>query len=99
MKKSKTKNSVIFKQDIKKIFNLNKWDDYKENQKERTIRFTYSDNGVTFDQLEKLSNLLQTKNINFVGATKEYAYSEITFDSEIEGEIHASNVIFPQEVQ
>lgn len=70
---------------------------YKELPKSRKIYIEYNTNGITFEQLEKLSILLKTKKINFTGRTDEFQYSEYTSDTELGGEIEIYDVVFPEE--
>jgi len=67
------------------------------DRERKQVQIEYDNNGVTFDQLEKLSILFKSKDINFVGSTKEIGYSEVTFDTEIEGSIFISNAVLEDE--
>lgn len=49
---------------------------YTESASQRTVEFTVSGSEVSFDRLTKLSELFQTKNINFGSETRQGGYCE-----------------------
>ena len=91
----KEKSTTIFQEEIKNIFHISVFDSYKESQLHKTLSFDYGRNGVTFAQLEKLSKLVGSTNINFEGRTEEYHYSEVTYDTERKGDIFVTDIVFP----
>jgi len=77
------KSKEFFRKEIEKIFPH--YLDYQEhyNKKEIYIKFGSYGEAITFAQLEQLSILLGTKNINFGSDTHDAYYGAVETDYEI----------------
>lgn len=69
-------------------------DDYSECTVSNQIRIKVRGEDVSFDMLEKLSRLLDTKNINFENITEESGYCETCWSSDSYVVIECSDVRF-----
>ena len=78
------------KKEIYNIFSTYNLSIYNFN----TVYITTNSNEITLDNLLKLSELLGTKDINFTGNKEEYALSEVSYNTEYEGTIVASNCTY-----